>query len=200
MSCWGTEKELKPSWAATWRNNQPPRGAADIGIRVGKAINRYKMAKHFVTDITDECFTYLSPRRGQDRGRGTARRHLHRPLHRRAGAVRCGADGPRLQGPVEGGAGVSQPQVGRPEGAAVLPPPSGPGARPRPAVHAGLLRRVAHAPSPSPSPAALRRLRLGRGPVPARLRGRPRAPLPGRGRRSPPQADRTAIRRARSED
>ena len=53
-----TEKELEPIVAATRRNNQPLRGAADIGIRVGKVINRYKMAKHFVTDITDERFTY----------------------------------------------------------------------------------------------------------------------------------------------
>ena len=53
-----TDKELEPIVAATRRNNQPLRGAADIGIRVGKVINRYKMAKHFVTDITDERFTY----------------------------------------------------------------------------------------------------------------------------------------------
>ncbi len=53
-----TEKELEPVVAATSRNNQPLRGAADIGLRVGKVINRYKMAKHFVTDITDERFTY----------------------------------------------------------------------------------------------------------------------------------------------
>ena len=53
-----TEKELEPIVAATSRNNQPLRGAADIGLRVGKVINRYKMAKHFVTDITDERFTY----------------------------------------------------------------------------------------------------------------------------------------------
>ena len=53
-----TDKELEPIVAATRRNNQPLRGAADIGLRVGKVINRYKMAKHFVTDITDERFTY----------------------------------------------------------------------------------------------------------------------------------------------
>ncbi len=59
-----TEKELEPIVAATRRRNNPLRGAADIGIRVGKVINRYKVAKHFVTTITDESFTF---RRDQDK-------------------------------------------------------------------------------------------------------------------------------------
>ena len=53
-----TEEELEPIVAATRRENEPLRGAADIGLRVGKVINRYKMAKHFVTEITDERFAY----------------------------------------------------------------------------------------------------------------------------------------------
>ena len=53
-----TEKELEPIVAATRRRNNPLRGAADIGMRVGKVINRYKVAKHFVTTITDESFTF----------------------------------------------------------------------------------------------------------------------------------------------
>ena len=52
-----TEKELEPIVAATRRRNDPLRGAADIGLRVGKVITRYKVAKHFVTTITDESFT-----------------------------------------------------------------------------------------------------------------------------------------------
>ena len=59
-----TEKELEPIVAATRRRNDPLRGAADIGLRVGKVINRYKVAKHFVTTITDESFTF---RRDEDR-------------------------------------------------------------------------------------------------------------------------------------
>ena len=59
-----TEKELEPIVAATRRRNDPLRGAADIGIRVGKVINRYKVAKHFVTTITDESFTF---RRDEDK-------------------------------------------------------------------------------------------------------------------------------------
>ena len=53
-----TEKDLEPVAAATRRENKPLRGAADIGVRVGKVLNRYKMAKHFVTEITDESFTF----------------------------------------------------------------------------------------------------------------------------------------------
>ena len=53
-----TEKELEPIVAATRRPNDPLRGAADIGMRVGKVINRYKVAKHFVTTITDESFAF----------------------------------------------------------------------------------------------------------------------------------------------
>ncbi len=59
-----TEKELEPIVAATRRRNDPLRGAADIGIRVGKVINHYKVAKHFVTTITDESFTF---RRDEDK-------------------------------------------------------------------------------------------------------------------------------------
>ena len=53
-----TEKDLEPIAVATRRENKPLRGAADIGIRVGKVLNRYKMAKHFQTDITDESFIF----------------------------------------------------------------------------------------------------------------------------------------------
>ena len=53
-----TEKELEPIVAATRRRNNPLRGAAGIGMRVGKVINRYKVAKHFVTTITDESFSF----------------------------------------------------------------------------------------------------------------------------------------------
>ena len=53
-----TERDLAPIAAATRRENQPLRGAAAIGVRVGTVINRYKMAKHFVTEITDDRFTF----------------------------------------------------------------------------------------------------------------------------------------------
>jgi hypothetical protein len=33
-------------------------GRADIGVRVGKVINKYKVAKHFILDIRDDGFDY----------------------------------------------------------------------------------------------------------------------------------------------
>ena len=59
-----TEKDLTPITAATRRKSQPLCGAAAIGMRVGKVINRHKVAKHFVTTITDDTFTY---RRDEDK-------------------------------------------------------------------------------------------------------------------------------------
>jgi hypothetical protein len=34
------------------------RGADDIGLAVGKIVNKYKMAKHFTLDITENTFSY----------------------------------------------------------------------------------------------------------------------------------------------
>ena len=53
-----TEAVLAPIAAATQRATRPRRGAAAIGLRVGRVINRYKVAKHFVTTITDDAFTF----------------------------------------------------------------------------------------------------------------------------------------------
>ncbi len=53
-----TEKELTAIAAATTRNSRPLRGQDKIALRVGKVINKYKMAKHFDTDITAEGFTF----------------------------------------------------------------------------------------------------------------------------------------------
>ena len=59
-----TEKDLAPIAAATTRKSRPLRGAAAIGVRVGKVVNRHKVAKHVVTTITDDTFTF---RRDEDR-------------------------------------------------------------------------------------------------------------------------------------
>ena len=53
-----TEEDLAPISAATTRKNRPLRGAAEIGLRVGKVVNRHKVAKHCVTTITDDAFTF----------------------------------------------------------------------------------------------------------------------------------------------
>jgi transposase len=53
-----TEKQLATIAAATTRTRRPLRGEDKIALRVGKVINRYKMAKHFHLDITDEALTF----------------------------------------------------------------------------------------------------------------------------------------------
>ena len=53
-----TAKDLASVAAATRRRSRPLRGAAAIGLRVGKLINRYQVAKHFITTITDDSFTF----------------------------------------------------------------------------------------------------------------------------------------------
>lgn len=53
-----TEKNLEQVKQATQRTKRPLTGAGKIGVRVGKVINQYKMAKHFVTEIGETGFTY----------------------------------------------------------------------------------------------------------------------------------------------
>jgi len=59
-----TEKDLARIKARVERARQPLRGAAEIGRAVGAVIDRRKMAKHFVTGITDTTFRFV---RKQDR-------------------------------------------------------------------------------------------------------------------------------------
>ena len=53
-----TEELLEPIAASTRRERRPYRGRDRIAIRVGKVVNKYKMAKHFDLDISDESFAY----------------------------------------------------------------------------------------------------------------------------------------------
>ena len=58
-----TETQLQTIATATRRARQPLRGQDKIALRVGKVRNKFKMAKHFHLDITDEAFTFT---RNQD--------------------------------------------------------------------------------------------------------------------------------------
>ena len=53
-----TEKELDKIVAATNRVNRPLRGEDNIGIRVGKVINKFHVEKHFQIDIQSHNFSY----------------------------------------------------------------------------------------------------------------------------------------------
>jgi transposase len=58
-----TENELQTIAAATRREKRPLRGQDKIGLRVGRVRNKFKMAKHFDLEITDEAFSFT---RNQD--------------------------------------------------------------------------------------------------------------------------------------
>jgi Transposase DDE domain len=53
-----TEKELDKIAAATGRQRRPLRGKDHIALRVGKVRNKFKVAKHFDLQITDDSFTF----------------------------------------------------------------------------------------------------------------------------------------------
>jgi transposase len=53
-----TERELEKVAAATRREKRALRGQDQIGLRVGKVLGRFKMAKHFEITITQTAFTY----------------------------------------------------------------------------------------------------------------------------------------------
>jgi len=53
-----TEKELTRIAADVKRRTKTPFTAAEIGVKAGKAVNRFKVGKHFVLDIRDGHFTF----------------------------------------------------------------------------------------------------------------------------------------------
>lgn len=53
-----TEKLLEDIAKATQRKKKPLRGKDDIGIRVGKVVNKYKVGKHFRLTIAHASFRY----------------------------------------------------------------------------------------------------------------------------------------------
>ena len=53
-----TEKQLEKIAVATKRKRRPLRGKQNIGLRAGKMVNRYKMAKHFLLHIEEDSFRY----------------------------------------------------------------------------------------------------------------------------------------------
>jgi Transposase DDE domain len=54
----GTEAELEKIAAATRRARRPLRGKDAIALAVGKVINKKKVAKHLIPDITDDHLTW----------------------------------------------------------------------------------------------------------------------------------------------
>lgn len=52
-----TEKKLEDIAAATRRAKRRLKGKDKIGLRVGKTINKFKMQKHFILEITEDSFS-----------------------------------------------------------------------------------------------------------------------------------------------
>jgi transposase len=53
-----TESQLRKIQAATQRSRRPLAGKAEIALRVGRVLGRFKMQKHFRLDITDASFSF----------------------------------------------------------------------------------------------------------------------------------------------
>ena len=53
-----TEAEVAKIAAAVEREHRPLRGKDKIALRVGRVINHYKVAKHFLTEIADDSFSF----------------------------------------------------------------------------------------------------------------------------------------------
>lgn len=53
-----TETELEKIRKAVDRERNPLRGREKIGVRVGRVLGRFKMAKHFRIEITDDTFSF----------------------------------------------------------------------------------------------------------------------------------------------
>jgi len=53
-----TEADLTKISAATLRARNPLRGEQEIALRVGRVIERFRMAKHFELSITDTSLTW----------------------------------------------------------------------------------------------------------------------------------------------
>jgi transposase len=54
-----TEEQLKAVAKATQRPKRPLRGKENIALRVGRILNRFNVAKHFILKIEDDHFSYL---------------------------------------------------------------------------------------------------------------------------------------------
>ena len=143
-----TERELTVIQNAVRRGHRPLRGKAEIALKVGGVIGKYKMAKHFALTITDTEFTFA--RKHHEIGRGAPRRHLCDPYQCPGQGARRLRQRAGLQKSGPGRTCHQKHQDRRPSHPPDLSLGSPARARPRLPVHARLSRRMAHAPTPRP--------------------------------------------------
>jgi len=136
-----TEIELRKIADAVARTKRPLRGADKIGLRLGRVVNRYKMAKHFETEITEDSFSFsrkepeIAAEAGLDGIYVLARAFL-RGTTKRGGCL-------VLQVPRRSRAGLSRPQH-RPRHPPDPPPQRGAGRSARVPADIVLLRHLPH--------------------------------------------------------
>ena len=137
-----TEKSLREIQAGVEAGRL--RGAETIGVRVGKVINRHKMAKHFVRDIADTRFTFA--RKDEAIAAEAALDGIY-IIRTSVAAARMDAARLRAQLQDTGQRRARLPQFEDDGSEGAVDPPSHGGSRAcaHSAVHAGLLRRMAHA-------------------------------------------------------
>ena len=121
-------------------------GAGEIGIAVGKVIDKHKMGKHFHTTITDTSL-HLPSRPGPHRRRSRPGRHLRAAHQRRRRRPRPRRGRRRLQEPRQRRTRLPHHQGRRPGPAPHPPPPRRPRQSPRADLHARLLPHLAPAQS-----------------------------------------------------
>ena len=149
-----TENELARIAARVQRARRPLRGAAAIGQAVGTALGRRHMAKHFQITITEDAFSFaqnplsIAAEAALD-GIYVVRTNLRCPH-----GTSPWADGPhhgaRLQKSQRRRARLSLAEDRRSRAASGVPLDRAARARPRLALHAGLLPAMAYAPPPRP--------------------------------------------------
>ena len=163
-----TQAELEALAASVARPGGPPETAAEIGVRAGKIINHYKMAKHFTLTIRDGHLEWAR-KADADQKRRASGWNLCDPDQRADRAVDGRRRGAVVQAAGLGGASVPMSQRDRSLGAADSPPHGRPSTSPHLAVPAGVLRGVA--PAAGVGAAAVRGRGIDRGPAATRPRG-----------------------------
>jgi hypothetical protein len=190
----GTENDLARIAGRVQRARSLLRGAAAIGQAVGAVLGLRDMAKHFQISITDDTFSFaqnplsIAAEAALDGIYVVRTKPAGRTLQCPHGTSPW-ADGPRhgarLQKSQRRRARLPLAQDCRSRAASRVPLDRSAGARPRPALHAGLLSAMAHAPEPRPD--AVRRAGSGSARGATHLRW-PR-PSPRRRRNARPPAN-----------
>ena len=165
-----TEALLEKLRRRVARRTARPMGKGEIGVCVGRIINRHKMAKHFLVEIGEGSLAWSRKQEQIEREKALDGIYVVRTSEpAEFGSRRCA----HLQEPGQRREGLPHLQGRGPSHPSDPPPPGGSRARAHAALHAGVLRRVAHA--PGARSAALRRGGSGKGPRGARPRGQGRA-------------------------